>query len=325
MSATRVADVIVPAVWNPYIVEQTAARSALWQSGVVAPVPELAAFQSEGGNTINLPFWQDLSGNSEILASDGTALTVNAMSTEKDIAVVLARGKSWGASELASALAGSDPLMALGDRVADWWARDMQDTLVAILTGVFGSLAAESPSAINTLDISALSGSASIIDDNAILDTIQLMGDQKDRLTAIMMHSAVETKLRKLDLIDYVQPSQSGSARVPMYMDKRVIVDDTCPVSSGTYETYFFGPGAFGYAEGSNSRITSVETDRDSLRGEDILISRRHFVLHPRGVKYVGAATGGGPANTLLDDAASWTRVYEAKNVRLARLKHKIA
>jgi hypothetical protein len=62
-----------------------------------------------------------------------------------------------------------------------------------------------------------------------------------------------------------------------------------------------------------------------SLVGEDHLISRRRFVLHPRGVSYVGAATAGGPANTVLDDAASWTRVYEAKNVRLTRLRHKIA
>jgi hypothetical protein len=29
--------------------------------------------------------------------------------------------------------------------------------------------------------------------------------------------------------------------------------------------------------------------------------------------------------NTVLDDAASWNRVYEAKNVRLVRLRHKIA
>lgn len=326
MAATRLTDVIVPAVWIPYIIERTAALSALWQSGIVREVPELKAFESEGGNTINMPFWQDLSGDSEVVSAAGSSLSVNAISSEQDVAVVLARGKAWGVNELAAALSGSDPMAAIGDLVGGYWARDMQTTLLAILKGVFESMAAESPSAINTLDISTLSpASSQVISDSAILDAIQLLGDAKGKLTGVMMHSAVENKLKKLDLIDYVQPSEEPTMRIPMYMDKRVIVDDGMPVNAGVYDTYFFGEGAIGYAEGSNSKVTPVETDRDSLAGEDILISRRHFVLHPRGVKYAGAATGGGPANSVLDDAASWTRVYEAKNVRLVRLKHKIA
>ena len=34
-----------------------------------------------------------------------------------------------------------------------------------------------------------------------------------------------------------------------------------------------------------------VETDRNSLSGYDVLINRRHFVQHLRGVKYSGSAT----------------------------------
>lgn len=326
MAATRLTDVIVPAVWNPYIVERTAELSALWQSGIVAPVPELDAFQAEGGNTLNMPFWQDLTGESEVLSATGGSLTVNNITSEQDVAVVLARGKAWGVNELAAALAGSDPMLAVGNLVAGWWARDMQTTLIAILDGVFASLAAESPSpGVNQVDISALSGSLGIIGVDTMLDAIQLLGDAKSKLTAIVMHSAVENALAKADAIDYVQPSQT-SERIPMYQDKRVIVDDGCPVpSAGVYDTYFFGPGAIGYAEGTSSKVTRTETDRDSLAGEDILISRRHYVLHPRGVKYAGAATGGGPTNAVLDDAVSWTRVYEAKNIRMVRLRHRIA
>lgn len=319
MAATRVADILVPAVWRPYMIERTAEMSAFFRSGVVQEVPEL---NFGAGNTLNLPFWQDLSGNSEVLASDGTALTVNAIGTEKDIAVILTRGKAWGASELAAALAGDDPMEAITDLVAEWWARDMEDTLISTLTGVFGSLAAESP-AVNTLDISSLSGAAAVIDGEAMLDTVQLLGDNKSKLTAWAMHSAVENKLAKLDLIDYIEDS-TQSTRIPTYMGKRVIVDDDIPVSSSVYDIYAFGQGAFGYAE-TDENITSVEMDREALKGEDYLINRRRFVLHPRGVKYVGAATGGGPANTVLDDTASWTRVYEAKNVRLARLQARIA
>ena len=96
------------------------------------------------------------------------------------------------------------------------------------------------------------------------------------------------------------------------------------PVSSGTYDTYLFGPGAIGHADGTNSKVTETETDRNTLSGEDILVNRRHFVLHPRGIKYVGTAAGGGPTNTVLATAASWSRVYEPKNIRIVCLRHKL-
>jgi hypothetical protein len=47
-------------------------------------------------------------------------------------------------------------------------------------------------------------------------------------------------------------------------------------------------------------------------------------VLHPRGVRYVGAAVGGGPTNTVLADGASWERVYENKAVRMVLFRHRL-
>ena len=328
MAATRLTNVIVPEVWNPYIIERTAELSALWQSGIVAPVADLDAFVAQGGNTINLPFWQDLSGNSEVVSATGGALTVNAIDAAQDEAVVLARGKAWGVNEMAAQLTGSDPLRSIGDLVAEWWARDMQDTLIAILTGIFDSMGDESP-AVNISDISEDSGSASIIDADAIMDAQQLLGDAKGKLTAIGMHSAVENYLAKQEIIDYVQPSTVGP-RIPMYQDKRVIVDDSHPgntvsgVSGTVYDTYLFGAGAIGYAEGT-THLTAVETARVELQGEDILINRRNFILHPRGVRYSAASTGGGPTNATLETGTNWTRVYEAKNVRIVLLRHTIA
>jgi hypothetical protein len=327
MAATRLTDVIVPDVWNPYLIERTAELSALFQSQVIQPVEDLQGFESEGGNTVNMPFWQDLSGDDEVLSATGTELTVNNIESEKDVAVILARGKAWGVNELAAQLSGDDPAAAIADLVAGYWNRRIQAAAISILQGVFGSLADESP-AVNVLDISENSGEAGVISADALLDAQQLLGDAKSRLTALSMHSAVENALAKQDVIEYERPSDN-SPRVPVYGDKSVIVDDSHPneAVSGTgqvYDTYLFGPGALGWAEGTNSKITMTETDRDALRGEDILINRRHFILHPRGVKYDGAATGGGPANNTLANAASWERVYEPKNVRMVLLRHRI-
>ena len=198
----------------------------------------------------------------------------------------------------------------------------MQRTAKAMLTGVFASASM----AGNIHDISAVAGGEGI-SAVAYLDAMQKLGDAKDNIAAIVMHSAVENQLAKLNLIEFVTFADSN-IRVPFLMGKRVIVDDGMTVTgsgaTAVYDTILFGQGAFGYAEGSG-RITPVETDRDSLAGEDYLINRRMFCLHPRGVRYIGAATGGGPDNATLATGASWSRVYDNKAIRMVLFRHRLA
>jgi hypothetical protein len=73
-------------------------------------------------------------------------------------------------------------------------------------------------------------------------------------------------------------------------------------------------------AFGEGNPKTPVETDRDSLQGEDYLINRRHFILHPVGVKWQGNAAGTSPTNTELSTGTNWARVYEPKNVKVVAL-----
>lgn len=314
---TRIADVIVPEVFNPYVIQRTAELSALVQSGIVVPNPELDRLASSGGKTINMPYWNDLTGDDEVL-SDSGALTPQKITAEQDIAVLLMRGKAWSANDLAKALSGDDPMRAIGDLVAAYWARMEQKTLINTLNGSMGS----SGMTGNVSDISTETGDAAKISGEAFLDAAQKLGDAKDRLVAIAMHSAVETYLAKLNLIEYVRESDANP-RVPYYMNKRVIVDDGMPVAAGVYTSYLFGQGAIGRGEGQAP--VPVETDRDSLAGDDILINRRHFILHPRGIAWKGSAAGASPTNAELGTTTNWERKYENKNIRIVQFKYKIA
>ncbi len=314
MPKTTVADVIVPEVFNPYVVQQTAELSALYQSGIVATSDELNSLAASGGRLINMPFWNDLDGDDEVL-SDISPLDVDRITSGQDIAVLLMRGKAWSVNDLAKALSGDDPMATIGQMVAGYWARRMQATLLSILEGVFAS-----PS----MEANVYAADERISADNTILAN-QCLGDAKSKLTGFLMHSAVEADLARQDLIDYVKPS-SGSAEVPTYQGKRVIVDDGCPVDveNGVYTTYIFGQGAIGYGEGAPPVPT--ETTRDALSGDDILVNRRHFLLHPRGVRWVDAnVAGSSPTNAELADPANWLRVYEPKNVRIVKYTHRIA
>jgi len=207
-------------------------------------------------------------------------------------------------------------MAAIGDLVAEYWARRMQATAIKLLDGAF----AASNMTNKVLDISGLEDDKAEINGENFLDALQLMGDAKDKLTGVIMHSATETQLRKNNLIQ--TELDSNNKPISLFMEKRVIIDDSCPVSTGNYTTYLFGEGAIGL--GNGGAPVPTETDRDSLAGDDILINRKHYILHPRGVKWIGSAAGSSPTNAELATGTNWSRVYEDKAIRMVKFVHKL-
>ena len=324
MPITRIADVIQPEVFNPYMVQRTLELSALLQSGIVENNAEFDQLTSGPNTLVNMPFWNDLTGDSEIMADDG-ALTPGKIGTDKDVARKHGRARAWGANGLSALLSGDDPMRAIADLVADYWQRDMQKVLLNTLAGVF----AAASMAGNVHDISAGTGDTALIGGATFVDATQKMGDAKEKLTGVMMHSAVEAYLTKKDLIETV-PESEGKPAVSTFLRKRVIVDDGMPFATDTKvaTAYLFGAGAIALGNGSHPRIIPTEIDRDSLAssGEDYLITRRIFMLHPRGVKWTEdgvAATF--PTNAEIATGTNWTRVYDPKAIRVVKFTFKIA
>jgi hypothetical protein len=320
---TRIADVIVPEVFNPYIIKRTNELSALYQSGIVQPVAELENKLNKGNRYFNMPFWNDLTGADESLEdTEGWALTPDKITAGQDMATQLFRGKAWSATDLSKTLSGSDPMAAIGDLVAGYWNRRMQAALVSTLKGAFTTI---TDTHVNNI---AIEDGAAATDTNkvsgaAIVDTISKLGDAHEVLTGIVMHSIPYFNLVKQGLVEDVRDAQ-GNVLYKAYLGKIIIVDDGVPVVNGTtsgkkYTTYFFGNGAIGYGEGSPEYPTEV--DRDKLAGEDILINRKHFVLHPRGIKFTNNTVAKvAPTNAELEIAANWGKVYEDKDIRMVAM-----
>ena len=319
MAKTKIANVIVPEVFNPYIMKALKDQSMLIKAGIVVPDPTLDVLASAGGKLINMPFWNDLDGDDEVL-SDSAALGVAGITAGQDVAALLMRGKAWSVNDLAAALSGDDPMKAIGDLVVRYWLAKEQTTLIKILTGAFSA-----SNATNKLDISGETGNAALISGETFIDAKTVLGDNAKKLTAVAMHSNTFAYLEKQNLIQYI-PDSNGVVDFPTYMGKKVIVDDEIPYNASTKvtTTYLFGQGAVGRGEGQAPVPT--ETDRDSLAGDDILINRRHFVLHPRGIKFTNASVAGvSPTNAELATAANWSQVYEKKDIRIVQFTHKIA
>jgi len=145
---TRLQDVIVPEVFMQYVIQRTAELSAIRRSGILGAAPNVTV--PRGGDTIKMPFWNDIDGADEVWSS-GHETVPDKITTEKEVAVILTRIKSWGAEDLADLFAGDDPLMAIGNLVAEYWARKEQKILLSILDGVFSSPGMTA----NTLDASS--------------------------------------------------------------------------------------------------------------------------------------------------------------------------
>lgn len=318
MAKTKISDVIVPEVFAPYVINETTEKSALWQSGIISTMDESASLAEQGGTSINMPYWNDLDGEAEVL-SDSTALNVEKITSGKDVAILHARGKAWSTNDLATSLSGDDPMGAIGDLVVKYWDRQMQGMLLASLNGIFAS----SSMADNVLDISGKSGAGANFTVAGMIDASYKLGDEVEKLTAVAMHSATSASLAKQGLIQTIRDAE-GKILYKTYLEKRVIIDDGLPYDARAkaYTTYLFGEGAIGYGEVAPEH--AVETDRVSLQSDDVLINRRHFVLHPRGVKWAGA-TGLAPNNEGLAKGANWERVYDPKKIRIVAFKHKLA
>lgn len=321
MAVTKLTDVIVPELFERYVINKTMEKSALFQSGIVTNDAHMNALASQAAPVVQMPFFEDLTGESEQII-EGQELTAAAIASEQDAAAIIRRAKMWGATDLSAALAGADPMAAIASLVGGFWARDMQKELIAVLKGVF----ADDSMAGLSLDISSGEGAAASFSASAFIDAQQLLGDAKEQLTAVVMHSATEAYLRKQNLIDTVQPSNDVAFKT--YQGKRVIIDDGCPVDSGVYTTYLFAPGAIAYGVGSPVGFVATEVDRDKRMGSgvDYLINRKTFILHPRGVKFTNASVAKteGPSRAELATAANWERVYEPKQMRVVEFKHKL-
>ncbi len=308
--------------------------SALLSSGIVENNKEFDKLASQPAPTVNMPFFEDLNGESEQVI-EGEDLEENKITSNKDVAVIFRRAKMWSATDLSAALAGKDPMKAIGELVARFWSRDLQKELIRVLNGIFGTIPAvtgdtakpeETRLASNLLDISGKSGAAANWSGSAFIDAEQLLGDAKAQLTGIAMHSATEAELRKQNMIQTIRPSEDASFDV--YQGKRVIVDDGCPVEKGVYTTYLFGNGAVALGNGSPEGFVPTETDRAKRKGSgvDYLINRRTSILHPRGVAFTSenVAKTEGPSPEEMRDPSNWKPVYEPKQIRIVAFKHKL-
>ncbi len=328
MALTRLSDAIVPEVFTDYMLKETMEKSAIFESGLVVPDSFMAGLLSGGGRTFNHPYWNDLDNTEADIATDNPAdvAVPGKIAAVKKRFIRQVRTKGWSDADLVSVLAGDDPMKRIASRVGAYWKRQFQRYTIATLNGILAdNVANDGSDMVN--DISAGSGTAAMISAEAVIDTKQTMGDAASVLTTIVMHSVLNSRLAKLDLIDF-RPDSEGKLTIPTYLGYDVIVDDLCPaVVNGSdidYTTYLCGPGVIGFSEVPVD--VPVEVDRLPAQGQgsgvEQLWTRRQFALHPYGFDWLDASIAGEfPTIAEMETAGNWSRSYpERKQVAIAAL-----
>ncbi len=334
--ATLRSDLIIPEVFSPYVIEESTRSDAFLQSGVVQPMAELNTSGDGSGDFVSVPFYKaNLSGDFEVL-TDSTSLTPGKIEADRQIGVLLRRGRAFEARDLAALASGSDPIGAIGQKMAKYVNHQKQKDLISCLSGVFGSLNANSSSsAFFGLCLDSESGdSPTSLNPSHVARAKNILGDQGDKLTAVVMHSATYYELVERRAVDFVLAADTaagatasggsiaaafdGNVQVPTFMGLRVIVsDDVQTTGSGAsteYAVYFMTQGAVG---GSENVALRTETDRDILSLSDAMAISLSYCYHPIGSKW--GVTTVNPTRSQLETVGNWSKVYETKNIGIVR------
>ena len=338
--ATLRGDVIIPEIFTPYLLEATTVRNSFLTSGVVTALDALNVDQ--GGDKVTIPNWKaDLSGDAERL-TDTTSLTPGKITADKQVGVVLHRGRAWESRDLARLAAGSDPMGAIGAKVADYIANQQQKDLIASLRGVFGNLGtSNSGAAFAGLSVDAGGSGETVLGPRQIAAAEAILLEDADRLGAIVVHPLVYADLKERKAIDFVTATDArvtastvvagsldamnafggsvaaaytANTQIPYYMGMRVIRSKDVPVSSGKYACYVMASGSVG--TGQQAALRS-EVDRDILAKSDAMSVDWHNVYHPLGARWVGSVN---PTTADLATSTNWEKVFETENIGIVRI-----
>lgn len=329
MATVKLADVVVPEEFTAYQVQNSMARTALVEAGIMTRNAFIEEQLRAGAESFTVPRWLDLGDAEANLVNDDPDVhaTPRNIGTDKMRVRKAFLHGSFAAMNLASELSGDDAMVRIQNRVNAWWNRQMQKRLVYTLEGLVADNVANNDSDM-VLDISAETGDAAKFSAKAVIRAAGTMGDALNDVVGIAMHSDTYQLALENDLIAFEKDS-TGSLLLPTFRGLAVTMDDAMPVDdvTGVYTTALFGRGAVGYGATAPRIAEGTEIENDPSAGngggQQILHTRMNVAIAPIGYRFDDTTVAAeSPSWANLADPQNWTRVGPRKSVPMAFLKH---
>ncbi len=335
---TRLTNVFVPQVLSAQIAAEMDTRTSnLIRSGAVVVDPFLAAAAGQNkGSKVTIPQYPSYT-SADVVGSDDPSVSLTTVARKDALEVdvpMLRRVINFSAMDLARAEANADPLGDVASQAANQIIANQDQIVISALEGVRADNDANSSDDMLTdiVGTATAAAAATRISRGTIITAVSQWGDFGNRAAAIVMHSAVYYGLLSRDTTDFRLDSEQGFTNT--YMGIPVILDDRM-TKSGTgattkYTTCLMAPGAVGFASLQGSPVLDRNERVGNGWGQETLIVRRTDLVNPRGISYAGGSTTTANTNTNnpnntgsttlndLDDAASWSRQWQRKNVGIS-------
>lgn len=186
-----------------------------------------------------LPMYGRIDGSP--LNYDGaTDITATSTTTYERGVIVIGRAKAWVEKDFSEDATGGAGFMSnVARQVSEYWDEIDQDTLLAILEGIFSMTGAANLKFVNghTYDISGEATADKQVVSAATLNSAiqKASGDKKSKFTISIMHSVIATNLENLKLLAYMTYTDANGIErqleLATWNGRAVIIDDGMPVT----------------------------------------------------------------------------------------------
>lgn len=257
--------------------------------------------------------------------------------------VVVGRAKAWVEKDFSDDISGENFMDNVADQVAEYKDGLDQDTMLAILEGIFAMTGAKNLEFVNN-HTHEVEGAV----DSTTLNTAmnKACGANKKKFRMIFMHSDVSTNLENLKLLKHLVYTDAEGIERPLdlaaWNGRLVITDDDMPTKvveeSGTdgqpdyvpahteYTSYVLGDGAIDYEDIGAKKPYEMARDAKTNGGEDTLYMRQRKVFAPFGISFTKAKMAtNSPTDEELKDGSNWAVVHSGESVAANRsyINHK--
>lgn len=319
-----------------------------------------ATFSSENGTGYARIAMRGLLDGEAVNYDGATDIEATSTKTFEQGMVTVGRAKAWVEKDFSYDITGGvDFMQNVADQVAEYFDALDQQTILAILSGVFAMTGAKNQEFVekHTYDVSA-QGEGKITATTLNSAANQACGANKKKFSLVFMHSDVATNLENLNLVAHLKYTDAEGVQRDLELytwnGKLVVIDDDMPVEEVAaepetpavgkegeagytpaapgqpaytkYTTYIMGAGAFIF-EDIGAKVP-VEMDRDPARngGEDTLYVRQRKVFAPYGISYEKKSQASlSPTDAELKMGQNWALVHsgETKESERTYINHK--
>ena len=298
-----------------------------------------------GGNYITTPLKGLISGSTPLNYDGVTNITSQNTQTFSHSRVVIGRAQAWTEKDFSYDITGGVDFMEnVAQQVAEYWDEIDQDTLIAILTGVFGMADVEGAKFVDThtYDIRTKQnseGKTGYADATTLNSAIQkACGDHKNKFSLAIMHSAVATNLENMKILVYLKYNDANGMERETGMatlnGRLVMVDDSMPTqrtetTAGVYTVTLSGTWAaddkltiageeYTVVSGSTSASAIATAFASAYSGDEYTVTASSGVLtftetsgnYAIGAPGVSAVTTAGKTAVATTTAAVVTTAY---------------